>query len=126
MKLNKSVLLAFGLLIVIASVSRVMGFAPQIAMALFGGAVIKDKKLAFALPLTSMLLSDVLYEILYAYGYAPYGGFYEGQLANYLIIASLTLIGLAPGRVDSAPISITSAPCSINFCKYSKDFSALL
>ena len=93
MKLNKSLLLAFGLLIVLGSVFRIMGFAPQLAMAVFGAAVIKDKKLAFVLPLFSMFLSDVLYEILYTYGYADYGGFYEGQVANYLILAGITLIG---------------------------------
>ena len=50
MKINKSVVLSFILLVVIASLYRIMpgrplGFAPQIAMALFGGAVIKDRKL---------------------------------------------------------------------------------
>ena len=93
MKLNKSTLVAFVLLIVIGSVFRVMGFAPQIAMAIFGAAVIKDKKLAFVLPLVSMFLSDVLYEILFAYGYTNYGGFYEGQISNYLLLAGITLIG---------------------------------
>ena len=93
MKLNKSTLIAFVLLIVIGSVFRVMGFAPQIAMAIFGAAVIKDRKLAFVLPLVSMFLSDVLYEILFAYGYTNYGGFYEGQVINYLLLAGITLIG---------------------------------
>ena len=93
MKLNKSTLIAFVLLIVIGSVFRVMGFAPQIAMAIFGAAVIKDRKLAFVLPLVSMFLSDVLYEILFAYGYTNYGGFYEGQVMNYLLLAEITLIG---------------------------------
>ena len=93
MKLNKSTLVAFVLLIVIGSVFRVMGFAPQIAMAIFGAAVIKDRKLAFVLPLVSMFLSDVLYEILFAYGYTNYGGFYEGQVTNYLLLAGITLIG---------------------------------
>ncbi|MGZ8538557.1 MAG: DUF6580 family putative transport protein [Flavisolibacter sp.] len=93
MKLNKSTLIAFALLIVIGSVFRLMGFAPQIAMAIFGAAVIKDKKLAFVLPLVSMFLSDVLYEVLFAYGYTNYGGFYEGQVMNYLLLAGITLIG---------------------------------
>ncbi|HEY0067282.1 MAG TPA: DUF6580 family putative transport protein [Flavisolibacter sp.] len=89
----KSVLFAFALLIVVGSVFRLLGFAPQIAMAVFGGAMIADKKLAFALPLLSMFLSDVLYEVLYQQGYFAYGGFYEGQLANYILIAALTLVG---------------------------------
>lgn len=93
MKMNKSFILAFGLLIIVGSLFRVIGFAPQIAMAVFGAAVIKDKRLAFALPLLSMFLSDVLYEVLYNYGYTQYGGFYEGQLTNYILLAGLTLIG---------------------------------
>ena len=63
MKLNKSVLIAFGLLILSASLYRAwpgrpFGFAPQMAMALFAGAMIKDKRWAFVLPLLSMFLSD--------------------------------------------------------------------
>lgn len=108
MKFNKSVLLAFVILIVVASVSRVLGFAPQIAMALFGGAMIKDKKLSFALPLLSMFLSDVLYEVLFSFGYAPYGGFYEGQILNYLIIASLTFIGFWVAGMNVAKIAVGS------------------
>ena len=52
MKLNKSVVGSFVLLVLMASLYRIMpgrplGFAPQIAMALFAGSVIKDKKVAF-------------------------------------------------------------------------------
>jgi len=93
MKQNKSLLFIFLLLIVVASVCRVWGFAPQIAMAIFGGAVISDKKLSFALPLISMFFSDLLFEVLFTYGYAPYGGFYEGQLTNYILIALVTFVG---------------------------------
>lgn len=110
MKLNKSVLLAFGLLIVVGSVFRVAGFAPQIAMAVFGAAVIRDKRMAFILPLVSMLLSDVLYEILFNYGYTPYGGIYEGQLVNYIMLAAVALVGfqarsLKPVRIITATLA---------------------
>ena len=69
MKNKKSILLTLLVLIVVAALYRVVpgrpfGFAPQIAMALFAGAVIKDRKFAFALPLFSMILSDVIYELL--------------------------------------------------------------
>ena len=108
MKFTKSVLVAFLLLIIVASVCRVLGYAPQLAMAVFGGAMIKDKRLAFALPLVSMLLSDVLYEVLFAYGYTPYGGFYEGQLINYLLIASITFIGFWVKGMNWSRIAIGS------------------
>lgn len=72
---------------------RPWGFVPQMAIALFAGAVIKDKKWAFAMPLLSMLLSDVLYQVLYTYGYTNIKGFYGGQALNYVLFASVTVIG---------------------------------
>ena len=115
MKFTKSVLVAFLLLIIVASVCRVLGYAPQLAMAVFGGAMIKYKRLAFALPLVSMLLSDVLYEVLFAYGYAPYGGFYEGQLINYLLIASITFIGFWVKGMNWSRIAIGSLAAPLAF-----------
>jgi ABC-type microcin C transport system permease subunit YejB len=70
MKLNRSFVWAFVLLVLVAALYRLMpnrplGFAPQIAMALFGGAMIKDRKWAISLPLLSMLISDILFQVLY-------------------------------------------------------------
>src|SRR5689334_8387772 len=92
MKRSKSLILLFILMVVIGSICRVMGYAPQIAMAVFGAVVIKDKKWAIALPLISMFLSDVLFEILYRYGLSDYGGFYVGQITNYILFALVTFI----------------------------------
>lgn len=105
MKINRSTWVAFGLLILVASLYRVwdarpIGFAPQIAMAIFGGAIIADKKLAFVLPLASMLLSDVLYQALYAGGFTSIPGFYSGQWINYLLFAGLTVFGFGMKRVN--------------------------
>lgn len=110
MKITKPVLLAFILLIIVGSLCRVAGFAPQIAMAVFGAAVIRDKKLALLLPLVSMLLSDLLYEVLFRYGYAPYGGFYEGQITNYVLILTTAVFGfwaanLRPARIVAATLA---------------------
>ena len=110
MKLNKSVLLSFVLLIVVGSVFRVLGYAPQIAMAVFGLAVIKDKRLAFLLPLVSMFLSDVLYQVLYLNGLMEYGGFYEGQLVNYVLVVASGLAGLL--AVNKKPLNIVVASVS--------------
>lgn len=98
MKLSRNVIISFILLILIASLYRVMpgrpwGFAPQIAMALFAGSVIKNKKWAFALPLLSMFLSDVLYHFLYINNLSPISGFYSGQITNYLLFTLLTVVG---------------------------------
>jgi hypothetical protein len=110
MKLNRNILTSFVLLVVIASIYRVMprpmGFAPQIAMALFAGSVVKDRKYAFALPLLSMFLSDLLYQGLYTAGLTPIEGFYSGQLTNYLMLTALTVIGFFIR--ERSPLSIAA------------------
>jgi hypothetical protein len=98
MKVNRSILFSFILLVVIASVYRIIpgrpwGFTPQIAMALFSGSIVKDKKFAFLMPLASMFLSDLLYEVLYINNLTAIEGFYSGQWLNYLLFAGLTVIG---------------------------------
>ena len=97
MKLNRQLFINFTLLVLVASLYRVLprpyGIAPQIAMALFAGAVVKDKRFAFAFPLLSMFLSDLLYQALFIMDLTPIQGFYAGQVENYLMITSLTLIG---------------------------------
>jgi len=113
MKSNRSVLLAFGLLIVVGSLLRVAGFAPQIAMAVFGAAIVKDKRLAFLLPLVSMFLSDILYQVLYELGYMNYGGFYEGQVENYALLAGITLIGFWARNLNWGRIVITTIGAAV-------------
>lgn len=98
MKFEKSVVISFLLLIATCSLYRIMpgrpwGFAPQIAMALFGGSVMAGRKYALLLPLLSMLISDLLYELLYRNGLTPISGFYSGQWLNYLLFAAITFIG---------------------------------
>lgn len=100
MKFNKSTFYSFLLLIIVAAVYRVLpkpeslwGFAPQWAMAVFSGSVIKDRKLAFILPLLSMFISDVLFQLLYISGIGHTPGFYSGQIVNYILFGSLTVIG---------------------------------
>ena len=105
MKWNKSTVVSFLLLVIAASMYRAwdgrpFGFAPQIAMAIFGGAVIRDKRLAFILPLLSMILSDVIYEVLYVNGLSTIPGFYEGQVVNYLLFAGLTVFGFLMKRIN--------------------------
>ncbi|MER3464221.1 MAG: hypothetical protein C4329_07190 [Chitinophagaceae bacterium] len=105
MKLKRTVLLSFGLLILSASLYRVWdgrpwGFAPQIAMAVFAGAVIKDKKWAFIVPLLSMFLSDALYQILYINHLSETQGFYGGQIINYILFTSLTAFGFLIKKIN--------------------------
>lgn len=117
MKNKKSILLTFLVLIVIAALYRVVpgrpfGFAPQIAMALFAGAVIKDKKYAFALPLFSMILSDALYELLYISGLSTIQGFYEGQFTNYILFALMTAGGFLIKKINLVNVFLASITAS--------------
>ena len=117
MKLNKYTLLSFFMLVLLAALYRAIpgrpwGFAPQFAMAIFGGAVIADKKLSFILPLLSLLISDVIYELLYINGVFEIKGFYDGMWVNYLLFGSLTIIGfyIQPGKISSIAKGVIAAP----------------
>lgn len=57
-------------------------FTPIAAMALFGGAHLADKRLAFGVPLAALLLSDAVL------------GFYPGMLAVYGSFALIVVLGL--------------------------------
>jgi hypothetical protein len=99
MKLNKEIVIALIIMIVTSALYRVLpgrpfGFAPQIAIALFSGSLfVKNKHFAFLLPLISMFLSDLMYQVLYVNHLSPIQGFYEGQLQNYLLIAATAIFG---------------------------------
>lgn len=105
MNSNKTLILTFLMLIVVAALYRVipdrpLGFAPQWAMALFAGAVIKDRKWAIAFPILSMLISDLIYQYFYAQGLSDMPGFYKGQLTNYVLFAAMTVIGFSMKKIS--------------------------
>ena len=109
MKKDKSIIVSFVLLVIIASLYRVLpgrplGFAPQIAMALFSGSIVKDKKFAFLLPLLTMLFSDIIYEMLFQFKISSIPGFYSGQFLNYTLFVALTVVGFAIKK--SNPVQI--------------------
>ena len=120
MKLNRSNLLILFVLILAAALYRVwdtrpMGFAPQIAMALFAGSVSKDKRFAFLFPILSMFISDLLYQFLYSQGLTTIKGFYSGQISNYFIIASITIIGFFINKNKVGQIFIGSLAGAVYF-----------
>jgi len=113
MKSNKSLIWALVLLIIVSALYRIipgrpMGFAPHLAMALFSGAVVGDKKWAFALPVFSLLLSDVIYQLLYLQGVTAIPGFYDGQLVNYLLFSAMTVIGFYMKKINVKNILVFS------------------
>ncbi len=111
--MGRKLLIGLILLVVIASLYRIMpgrplGFAPQIAMAIFAGAIIKNKSYAFLLPLLAMFFSDVLYELLYVNGVSSIPGFYQGQILNYILFCSLTVFGFLIHRLNIYKIAAAS------------------
>ncbi len=88
------------LMIVAAALSRVffypVNYSPVIAMALFGGSVINNKKIAFALPLFAMLLSDIMFEVFnVAQGFWGWG-----QVFGYGILAVITILGFRLRKIN--------------------------
>jgi hypothetical protein len=62
-----------------------MGFAPQIAMALFAGSISKDKRFAFLFPVLSLFISDLLYQFLYSQGLSTIKGILFWSMAKLFI-----------------------------------------
>jgi len=113
MKINKSIIWSLVIMTVVAALYRVIpgrpfGFAPQWALALFSGAMVKDKKLAFALPLLSMFISDLIYQLLYVAGLSSIYGFYPDQWINYLLFASVTVFGFFIKRASVVNVFLVS------------------
>jgi hypothetical protein len=113
MKSNNKIVWSFLLLVLIAALYRIIpgrpyGFAPQWAMAVFAGAVIKDKKWALIIPVLSMFISDLLYQVLYIGGVTDMQGFYEGQWQNYILFTLLVFVGFAVKKLNVLQIAIAS------------------
>ena len=113
MNSSKNIVWSFLILVIIAALYRIIpgrpfGFAPQWAMSVFAGAVIKDKKWAFIIPVLSMFISDLLYQILYIGGVTNMQGFYEGQWQNYLLFTLLVFVGFAIKKLNVLQITVAS------------------
>ena len=114
-KQSTSTLIIAAILIILAALSRVImyphNFSPIIGMAIFAGAVIKDRRLAFALPLLAMFLSDVLFEV---FNIAP--GFWGwGQLVGYGILALITVIAFSMKKISVLKVAGYSIGSSLLF-----------
>ncbi|TAL61727.1 MAG: hypothetical protein EPN85_04120 [Bacteroidetes bacterium] len=100
--------------ILIAAISRVLphppNFTPIAAIALFGGAYISDKRLAFLLPLLIMFISDSLLELVSGIG------FHNTLLYVYASFVVVTLIGIyIRNNAKSGNIILASLISSILF-----------
>jgi hypothetical protein len=95
--------------------NRMWGFAPQIAMALFGGMAIRNRFWSFALPLISLFISDIMYQVLYTQGLTTIQGFYDGQWMNYLVMGSVVFTGFLFKRVTLLNIGLGSLIAPVYF-----------
>lgn len=93
-KQDPTLIFSAGLLIIAAAFTRLFPHYPNFtaigAMAIFGGSVIKDKKLAFLLPLASLLLSDICLQL-----FTATKGFYGiGQYFVYTAFIIITALAM--------------------------------
>jgi hypothetical protein len=87
-----------------------VNFTPIAAMALFGGTYLKDKKLAFLIPMSAMLLSDILLEIING------TGFHSMMIFVYGSMAISTMFGFfLRGREQRQTIMVASLTGSMLF-----------
>lgn len=115
MKQNRTTLLLAIILILAAAISRVImypnNFSPIIGMALFSGAVIKDRRFAFAMPIFAMFIADAMFEIS---GIAQ--GFWGwGQLVGYGILALITVIAFSLKKINVVTVTGYSIMSSVIF-----------
>lgn len=137
-KQNGSLVLSAALLIVFAAFTRLFphphNFTAMGAMAVFGGSVLKDKKIAFLLPLAALLLSDVCLQLFTStkgfYGttqFFVYGAFILTTfLATFICKTSVANIAFA--AVWSALIFfvVSNFGVWVSSTTYAKNISGLL
>lgn len=116
MKLTKQTVLFFFILVAVSTLVKIIcapqinlsGFTCVMSVSLFAGLMIKDRKVAFLLPLITLLLSDMLLQLLHVLNLFPFMGFYSGQIVNYVLFLLLTLIGIGLRNYKTAGV-ITAA-----------------
>jgi len=112
MKFSKQTIIFLFILVAISTLVKVIcapqinlsGFTCVMAVSLFAGLTIQDKKIAFLFPLLTLFISDVLLQLLHAINVFPYEGFYSGQILNYILFIVLTLIGIGLKNYKTAGI----------------------
>ena len=102
-------------LIIFAAILKVVtypqSFNPIIAIALFSGAVITDRKMAFAMPLLAMFVSDLIFQV---FNIAP--GFYGlEQIGNYAALLFITVLGFGMKKINVLTVAGFSIASSLLF-----------
>ncbi|MEP6675741.1 MAG: DUF6580 family putative transport protein [Ferruginibacter sp.] len=101
---NRRLILTAATLILAAAMARLLphppNFAPIAALGIFGGSVVKDKKLAFILPLGALLLSDLLFQF-----FTSTPGFYGlGQIYVYGAFMLITFLSTRMKKISAVNI----------------------
>ena len=115
LNMRKNTIIAIAVLLIATAIFRVgLGFSPQLAVAVFSGALFADnKKMVFLMPLLSMLISDIIFQVLYIFNLSAISGFYGiDQVVNYGMIGSIAFIGLFARnfKVTNIFASLIAAP----------------
>ncbi len=115
MNSNKKYIIIGTALVLFAAILKVATFPfsinPIIAISLFSGVVIKDKKLAFLMPLMAMFVSDLMLEV---FNIAP--GFYGyGQIGNYASLLLVTVLGFSMKQIAPLKVAGYSVASTILF-----------
>lgn len=104
--MKKEILFGFGILVV-ALLSRFLphppNFTPILAIALFGGAVFKSKKIALAVPIAAVFLSDLVL------------GLHESMIAIYLCLGVFMYMGMKLNRKSSKSVATNAIASSVIF-----------
>jgi hypothetical protein len=137
-KQNTPLVLSAALLIVFAAFTRLFPHPPNFtalgAMAVFGGSVIKEKKLAFLFPLAALLLSDICLQLFTStkgfYGttqFFVYGAFIITTFIS-TFIRKTSVVNIAFAAVWSALIFfvVSNFGVWISSTTYAHNFTGLL
>jgi len=89
---------------------HIPNFTPLAAMALFGGAYLSNKRMAFIVPLIALFVSDVAMQLLFGWG------FHNTMIYVYLGFALTTMIGmLIRKNISVKSIAVGSVASSVVF-----------
>lgn len=116
MKFSKQLIVFFFILVSISTLVKIIcapqinlsGFTAVMAVSLFAGIAIPDKRLAFLFPLLTLFISDILLQVLHTMNIFPFAGFYSGQITNYILFIILTLIGMGLRNYKTAGVIAAS------------------
>ena len=112
---NKRLVLTAAVVIFTAALSRLLphppNFVPILALGVFGGTVIKDKKYAFIFPLAALLISDTMFQL-----FTSTPGFYGlGQVFVYAAFMLTTFVATRIRKVNVANVLLTCIASSVIF-----------